>query len=131
MGTGGLDNNVKTGYHEYSFVKDGGAVGDITLRGNDIPKDAIILDGMIDVETAMTSGGAATAALKAVSAADILAAAGKASFAANAKLDIVPVGTAATCIRMTANGKLTMTVAVAALTAGKFTVATRYILPRD
>ena len=131
MSTGGLDNNVKVGYHEYDFAKDGGAVGDIPLRGNDIPKDAIILDGMVDVQNALLSGGATTAALKQVSVDDLLAATAKASFAANAKLDIVPVGTAATCIRTTAKGKPVMTVAVAPLTAGKFTLCTRYVLPRD
>lgn len=131
MGTGGLDNQVKVAQHEYDFKKDGGAIGDITLRGTAVPKGALILDGMIDVETALTSAGAATGALKQVGAGDILAAAGKATFAANAILDIVPIGTAATAIRSTAKGKPVLTVAVADLTAGKFTVIQRYVMPRD
>jgi hypothetical protein len=126
----GLENRMKVAYFEYDFAKDGGAVGDITLRGANIEKGAVVVGGMIDVETAVTSGGAATVALKLATAADVLAATGKASFSLNATLDVVPVRTAATAVKLTANKDLTMTVAVAALTAGKFTVALYYVVTR-
>jgi len=130
MGTGRLENEVQVSYHEYDFARDGGVVGNIALRGNYIPKGAIIMDGLIDVETAITSGGSATCALQLEAANDILAATGKASFTLDAKLDVVPVGTAATSVRTTDKKKVVMVVAAAALTAGKITVALRYIMPR-
>ena len=58
---------------------------------------------------------------------DVLADTAKASFTLNALLDVVPVRTAATSIRVTTNGKkLVMTVGTAALTAGRLVVALEY-----
>ena len=123
----GLEACKRVAYYEYDFAVDGGAVGDITLRGEGLPEGAIVTDGKIHVLTAITSGGSATAALKIESAADVLTATAKTSFTLNAILDIVPVRTAATAIRVTAAGnKPVMTVAVAALTAGKFILAVEY-----
>lgn len=123
----GLEASKRVAYYEYDFAVEGGAVGDITLRGPGLPAGAIITDGKIHVITAVTSGGAATAALKIESAEDVLAATAKATLAINAILDVVPVRTAATSIRVTANGKKpVMTVATAALTAGKMIVALEY-----
>jgi len=130
MGTQGLENKKEVAYFEYDFAKEGGAVGDITLRGAQLPKGAIIKEGIVDVETAVVSGGAATIALKLNSAGDVLAATGKASFSLNATLDVVPDGTAANSVKLTANKRLAATVAVAALTAGKFTVALEYVVTR-
>jgi hypothetical protein len=131
MGTGALDNKLQVAYFEYDFARDGGAIGDITLRGNSLPAYAIVIGGMIDVEVAVTSADAATIALNLEAAADVLAITGKASFSLAALLDVVPVNTAATAVRLTAIRKLVATVADFALTAGKFTVALTYILPRD
>jgi len=123
----GLEPKKRVAYFEYDFAIDGGAVGDIALRGDRLPNDAVVDRGMIHVNTALTSGGSATIANKILSAGDVLAAAAVASFSANALLDTVPVGTAATSIRTTSAGLgVTMTVAVAALTAGKFTLALEY-----
>ena len=124
----GLEPNKRVAYFEYDFAMDGGAVGDITLRGDRLPNDAVITSGMIHVNTAVTSGGSATVALKVLSAGDVLAATAKTSLTLNALLDTVPVGTAATAVRTTSAGLgVTMTVAVAALTAGKITVALEYL----
>ncbi len=123
----GLEAAKRVAYYEYDFAVEGGAVGDITLRGPGLPAGAIVTDGKIHVITAITSGGAATAALKIESAADVLAATAKASLSLNAILDVVPVRTAATSILVTTNGKkVVMTVAVAALTAGRLVVALEY-----
>jgi hypothetical protein len=111
----------------YDFAKDGGAVGDIEL-GPYLPVNAIITSGMIHVETAATSGGSATVALKVNTAEDVLAATAVGSLTLNALLDVVPVGTAATAIRTTALKKLTMSIAVASLTAGKIRVILEYYL---
>ena len=124
----GLEPVKRVAYFEYDFARDGGAVGDITLRGDALPNNAIVTEGMVYVVTAVTSGQAATVALKLVNAADVLAATGKATLAINALVDVVPVGTAATAIRTTSAGlKPVATVAVGALTAGKFIVALEYL----
>ena len=59
----------------YEFALDGGAVGDIALRGAPvIPSGAVIINALIYVDTVPTSGGAATIAIKTEGAADINAA---------------------------------------------------------
>jgi len=127
MNRQGLEPTKRVAYFEYDFASDGGAVGTISLRGDRLPNDAVVNDGMVHVNTALTSGGSATIALHILNAADVLAATAVASFSANALLDVVPVSTAATSIRATSGGLgLTMTIAAAALTAGKFTVAVEY-----
>jgi hypothetical protein len=129
METSPLENNCRQACFTYDFAKHGGAVGAITVYGDNIPKDAIILDGIIRVNTAVTATGSATVAIMAQGAGDILAALGKASFTLNAKLDVVPLCTAATCILLTAAIKsLTFTVAVDALLTGKVTVSLRWML---
>ena len=111
---------------QYDFATLGGAVGDISL-GVVIPVDAIITDVVIDVLTAPTSGGAATIAVKAQTAADLLAATAIASV--TGILQGVPTaGTIASAIKTTAARTVTITVAVAALTAGKFNVLVKYVL---
>lgn len=123
----GLEPTKQVAYFNYDFSRDGGAVGDINLAGNALPEGAIVDIGKVHVTTAVLSGGAATVALKLVAANDTLAATGKASLSANAILDTVEDGTAANAVRITTAGtKLVATVAVAALTAGKFTVAVEY-----
>lgn len=128
MKTSPLENNVRQACFQYDFAQHGGAVEAITVYGDNIPADAIILDGIIRVNTAVTSDGSATVAIMAQGANDILAATGKASLTLNALLDTVPLGTAATAIRLTAAiSSLTFTVGTAALLTGKITVALRWM----
>jgi hypothetical protein len=110
----------------YDFAKDGGAVGNIIVGAGMIPKDAIVVGGLIFVNTAVTSGGAATVALRLEADADLLAATAKASISLNAKLDVIPVRTAATVIKATDYRGVTVQVAVADLTAGKLTIFLEY-----
>lgn len=123
--------NLKTLQAEYDFAVDGGAVGTITLRQsgsnlpNQIPTGAVIVGGYIEVLTTCTSGGAATIGVNSEAAGDIKAAAtGFATYAAG----IVPIvpswGTSA--VKTTANRSLAITIAAAALTAGKFRVVVLY-----
>lgn len=112
---------------EYDYAKHGGAVGDIALTPK-LPIGAIVTSGMIHVPTAVTSDGSATVALKLKTSEDVLAATAKASLTLNALLDPVPVHTAATAVRTTALTGLTVTVAVAALTAGKIRVHLEYYM---
>jgi hypothetical protein len=109
----------------YDFAKHGGAVGTVTLDDAVLPDNAIITQVWIDVITAPTSGGAATIALTAQSAADLKAATAIASY--TGVVAGVPVGTAATAIKLTAERIVTATIATAALTAGKLKVFVEYI----
>lgn len=126
----GLENKKGVVYAEYDFAKEGGAIGTINLRGGVVPKGALVTNVTIDVETALTSGGAATIAANLEAAADMKAATAVATYALNAIIAGIPVGTAATTVRTTANRKPTITVAAAALTAGKMTIAYEYLVTR-
>jgi hypothetical protein len=129
MQSTGLENAKKVAYFEYDFAKHGGAVGEITVKGNPIPAGAIIKEGLIHVKTAVTSSLAATVQIKALSADDILASTAKATLALNALVATVPVGTAASAIRVTsAITGLVFTVGTGDLTAGKIVVALEYIV---
>jgi hypothetical protein len=115
----------------YDFAVDGGAVSTITPTNSPtIPNKAIILGGTIDITTTLTSGGSATIALGLGSggqAAALKAALAVASWGAG-QLAIIPVFTAATYYKATAAAKLSLTIATAALTAGKFDVNVAYVV---
>jgi hypothetical protein len=114
----------------YDFSVSGGAIGAITLLGEDgkaakLPKNAIVRDCIIDVITAPTSGGSATIALgTGQSATDLKAATAIATY--TGLLACVPVGSAATAIKLTADSTMSATIATAALTAGKINVWVDY-----
>ncbi len=111
----------------YDFDVDAGAQGAIVVGAGRIPKGALILDGIIHVETACTSGGSATVAVSVIGANDLLTATAVASLTLDAILDVVPDGTASTVLRATAPLGCTFTIATADLTAGKIHVALRYV----
>lgn len=113
----------------YDFALDGGAVGDIALRGAAIPSGAIITDVLVDVTTALTSGGSATVAIKAQSAADLISATAIGSSpwsTTGPKRGSLDADSAP--IKTTAKRTITATVATAALTAGKFSVIVEYVV---
>lgn len=116
----------------YDFATDGGAVGDIALRGSPvIPSGAVIVNALIYVDTVLTSGGAATVAIKTEGAADINAAdaiSGAPWSTTGPKRGDFTATTAP--ILTTAARTITATVATAALTAGKFSVFVEYIVVR-
>lgn len=114
---------------DYDFAVDGGAVGAINLIGQAvIPAGTVIIGGFVNVQTQCTSGGAATIALAVEAAGDVVPssvaigawtvgvkqvkAGDTAGAALAASVSIVP----------TAARDIVMTIAVAALTAGKFQV---------
>lgn len=114
----------------YDFAVDGGAVGDIDLTLEaQIPANAIILGGFVEVDTALTSGGSATVAVKVEGAGDIIAATafGGAPWSTTGRKSVVPVFTGATSVKTTAARKVQATVATAALTAGVFDVVLFFI----
>jgi hypothetical protein len=115
----------------YDFARQGGAVGDIVLSGDSIPKGAVILDSLIKVETAPDSAAhTATIALKSEGAGD-LQAAKKVEEApwstATAKRGAVTAATAP--VTTTARRGIVATVATQVVTKGKFSVYVRYLLP--
>jgi hypothetical protein len=113
----------------YDFSVDGGAVATIQLANSPtIPAGAIVLGGIIEPITTVTSGGAATIAVGVGSGAQtaaIKAATGFASF--NALLSVLPIWTSG-FFEVTADGKISITIAAATVTAGKFSVQIVYLL---
>jgi hypothetical protein len=115
----------------YSFAVDGGAIATITPSNSPtLPAGAIILGGVLDVTTSLTSGGAAqvsigTSAGSSVTALKASAVLGT-EYAAGLRA-LTPVFTAATYVKLTAAGRLTLTVTVATLTAGRFDVNVAYV----
>lgn len=112
----------------YSFAQDGGAVSTITLRGDTIPSGAIITDALLHVDTIPTSGGAATISIGTEAAADIQSAANynAAPYSTAGAKRTTFVATTAP-IKTTAARSITIAVAAAALTAGKFSVVVEYV----
>lgn len=115
----------------YDFTKQGGAISSINLQNEDgkaciVPNKAIIRDVLIDVLTAGTTSASGTMALTAQSAGDLKAALAAASY--TGLVAGVPVGTAATAIKMTADRTVIGTIATGALTAGKWNVLIEYII---
>lgn len=124
----GTRGGRKSAVGQYSFAVDGGAVGDITLRGDSIPSGAAVLDAYIKVTTALTSGGSATVAVKVEGAADINAAdaiSGAPWSTTGVKRADFTATTAP--VVTTAARSIVATVGTAALTAGVFTVVVEYI----
>lgn len=112
---------------KYSFASEGGTAGDISL-GVTIPSGAVIMGGYLDVQTILASGGAATAAIKVEGAGDIVAAAAfdGAPWSSTGRKDIIPDFTGSATVKTTAARAVTLTVAVANLTAGIFEVVLYY-----
>lgn len=121
---------IKCARAKYSFADDGGAAGDIVLLSEKLPVGAVVLFGYLQVDTAPTSGGAATVAIKLQAAGDIVAAAAisGAPWSTTGKKSIIPVATGATAVTVATSAKqITATIATADLTAGIFEVVLFYI----
>lgn len=130
VGTQMLRNSVQVMIAQFDFAVQGGAVGTVNLLGLDgkaavLPQNAIIVNSLIDVITPGATAASGTIAITAQSAGDIKAALGAASY--TGLVAGIPVGTAATSIKMTADRTLQATIATGAITAGKFNVILHYI----
>lgn len=126
IGLGSQDGRVKVRVFRYSFATDGGAVGDITLRGQALPAGALVHDAYVRVTTAVTSGGSATIALKIEGAADLNAADAIASIGALGARKLDKMTDDAARPVTTALRSVVATVGTAALTAGVFNVVVHY-----
>jgi hypothetical protein len=125
-GTGAL----QVAHATYNFAVDGGgAPGLITPAANaTIPINAIIIGGTINSTTA-GAGASATVSVgtsAGSSATSLLAATAIGSFSTNAKLN--SAATLAAPVKMSAAGSITITSAVAALTAGVFEIFVYYVV---
>jgi len=110
----------------YDFDEHGGAVGDISLEV-DLPDNAIVVRGFGDVITACESeSNDGTIALKANTGNDLLSAVDADTL--SGQFELVPVGTAATMVKLTAARTLTLTIATHDLTAGKIIFFLEYVM---
>ena len=120
----------------YDFAKDGGAIGQVILSSKSgsaaIPVDACILRIHTVVHTALTSAGSAT-----VSVGDVGSAARYLALTAfdNAAYDLDAVKALATALPNSVNsvneGRVAISIAVAALTAGKLSVLVEFVRPES
>lgn len=129
----GLRGKSRWASYEYDFTLEGGTVAAHTLRGTALPSGAVVLDAVIKTITPPTSGGLATVAVKIEGGADIQAAVAfdASPFAAAGAKHGSAIDRSKAPIVLTAARSVVMTVAVAALTAGKFVVLVEYVNVRD
>jgi hypothetical protein len=134
--TGGFPSAtaIQTVRGRYDFAVDGGAVGttDMTSAAQ-IPANAVILGGFVEVDVVATSGGAGTLAINVEGAGDIVAAAAVsgAPWSTTGRKSVVPAFTGASAVKTTAARKIQATIATAALTAGAVDVVLFYVVLPD
>ena len=124
-GFSGQSHGIKVAYAKYDFSVDGGATCTPAISDT-IPDNAVVIGGGVNSTTAVASGGASTVSIGTAAgsgAASILAATAKASLSADAV--IVPT-CVATPFKMTAAGKINVTIATGPLTAGVIEVWVLY-----
>ena len=124
-GFSGQVNGNKVAHALYDYSVDGGAT--CTPANSDtIPDNAVVFGGVVNSTAAVTASGSATVSIGTAAgsgAASILTATGKASLG----LDAVVVPTCqATPFKMTAAGKINVTIATGPLTAGVIEVWALY-----
>lgn len=120
---------------QYDFSVLGGAIGTINLLNPltglpaKLPKGAIITNALIHTLTNASTSGSPTIAVGTGAATnDIKAATASSSYSTSALLAGIPVGSAATAVVLDADQSPSITIATAALTAGKFNVIFEYVL---
>ena len=109
----------------FDFDVHGGAIGTIELPG-EIPANAVIVGAHVDVLTDPTSGGAATVALGLDTNVDLLAAT-----AIGSVTGVVTAKTQSDTLKIGSNQKIKVTIATAALTAGRMAIDVCWIGPFD
>lgn len=136
LGTQLVDGVVRVKRCLYDFAVHGGAVSTISLDDTDgkdcvLPTGAVITQVYFDILTAFTStSNDGTIALTANSSGDLLAAvdADTLPLTASHPGSGIPIGTAATMVKLTAQRTITMAIAVHAITAGKANFYIQYVV---
>lgn len=121
----GGTERIKEVRGEYDFAVDGGAISTIVMRGttgNFIPAGSYIMGGLLEVDTLLTSGGAATVGVNSQAAGDIVApiTVAGAPWSTIGLKSIIPAWSGATAIKTTIDRSLAITIGAFTLTAGKF-----------
>lgn len=137
LGSQLIDKKLHVMKAQYDFASEGGTSGSHTLKDVDgknavLPDNAVIVDCLVDVVTAPTSSEFPKISLGSGESSTDLKAASILS-AYSGLVACVPVGSAATSIKLTANRNPVMTVVTTsttapALTAGKINVFLQYLL---
>jgi predicted RecA/RadA family phage recombinase len=126
-GFSGQVNGVKVAHALYDFTVDGGA--SCTPANSDtIPANAVVFGGVVNSTVAVAASGSATVAIGTAAGSagnSILTATGKASLSLDA---VVAPTCAATPFKMSAAGKISVTIATGPLTAGQLEVWVLYAL---
>jgi predicted RecA/RadA family phage recombinase len=126
-GFSGQVNGVRVAHALYDYSVDGGAT--CTPANSDtIPDNAVVFGGVVNSTAAVTASGSATVAIGTAAGSasnSILTATGKASLGLDA---VVAPTCAATPFKMTAAGKISVTIATGPLTAGQIEVWVLYAL---
>lgn len=111
----------------YDFTQDTGAVATLSF-GRHLPAGAIVTGVHSDEITVLTSGGSATLQLKAGATALTDALAFDTGFLS---AQTQALASSATAIKLAADSELKLTIAAAALTAGKVRFYVRYLIAND
>jgi len=117
----------------YDFDEHGGAIGNIDLE-TVLPDNAIVLDGMVDVITTFTTAGgdagtiAITMGAQAANLIVTAVAVGTGTPWDEGLHDIIPVGTAATAVKLTAARAVRIVIGGQVVTAGKLVGFLRYVV---
>ncbi len=113
----------------YDFALDGGAQGDITLRGDTVPAGAIVVDALLQVDEAVTGGTNATLSLGVGSAGNLQTAAAVAGapWSTTGPKRLTFMATSPPIQVGAADAAVIATVGTADLTAGKFRVVVEYV----
>lgn len=130
VGTSQYIGRTKWARAYYDFAVDGGLVSAITLRGDALPSGALVLATYIKTDTIVTGGAGATVSLGIESATDVRAAATLATapvLNGTGTLKSLVTNYGTDPVVTTAVRSVVATVAVNALTAGKFSVLVAYI----
>jgi predicted RecA/RadA family phage recombinase len=126
-GFSGQVNGVRVAHALYDYTVDGGA--SCTPANSDtIPANAVVFGGVVNSTAAVTASGSATVAIGTAAGSasnSILTATGKASLGLDA---VVAPTCAATPFKMSAAGKISVTIATGPLTAGQIEVWVLYAL---
>lgn len=125
-----IEERKKQARGQYDFAIDGGAVSTITLRGDKIPSGAIVTDALIHVDTILASGGSPTVAVGTGEATNDVQAAtafGSAPWSTTGAKRAGALTATSAPVKTTAERSITITIATAALTGGKFSVVVDYV----
>lgn len=113
---------VKVARWYYDFATDGGATGTITLRGDEIPANCVVIDARVDVTTAVASA-TGTVRLDLEGSADLRAASTVATAPLLNAIDVVAL---LNSVKTTASRDVSMVIGTAVLTAGAFSIIVTY-----